>query len=191
MSQMAAMKMSRFLPPQKDSQHKNNDCGISLISPNTLYQKHSGSLKKFHVLIQFLFHRKSGTLLGPVFRRMTHIYSAGNERSANYIYIRQLLPAKTVQKSNTYVQSERCTSECSHCVGRPVLAAGTVDTRTYAKARQLLKLLKHIAAAEKRKIFGRSASLRHRHCSLARLTDILCCCTLRGRHSRHCFVSRH
>ena len=45
-SQMAAMKM--FLP-KKTNSTRNNDafthCGISLISPNTLHQKHSGNLK--------------------------------------------------------------------------------------------------------------------------------------------------
>ena len=52
MSQMAAMKMSRFLQqPQQKKAHsaRHNDafthCGISLISPNTLHQKYSGSLK--------------------------------------------------------------------------------------------------------------------------------------------------
>ena len=53
MSQMAAMKMSRFLPKKAHSARNNDaftDCGISLISPNTLHQKYSGSLK-FHVLV--------------------------------------------------------------------------------------------------------------------------------------------
>ena len=43
-------EMSRFLP-QKAHSARNNDafthCGISLISPNTLQQKYSGSLKGF------------------------------------------------------------------------------------------------------------------------------------------------
>ena len=72
MSQMAAMKMSWFLPKKAHST-RNNDafthCGISLISPNILHQKYSGSLKSL-----IWFHRDSGTLFGPVFRRMTHIY---------------------------------------------------------------------------------------------------------------------
>jgi len=50
MSQMAAMKMSDFYQKRLTVQ-KNNDvftyCGISLISPNTLHQKYSGSLKSF------------------------------------------------------------------------------------------------------------------------------------------------
>ena len=50
MSQMAAMKMSDFYPKKAHST-RNNDaftyCGISLISPNTLHQKYSGSLKSF------------------------------------------------------------------------------------------------------------------------------------------------
>ena len=50
MSQMAAMKMSRFLP-KKSHSTRNSDafthCGISLISPNILHQKYSGSLKRF------------------------------------------------------------------------------------------------------------------------------------------------
>ena len=66
MSQMAAMKMWFFY--QKRHTTRNNDacthCGISLISPNTLHQKHSGRLKSFSVLVQFLFHLESGTLFG-------------------------------------------------------------------------------------------------------------------------------
>ena len=50
MSQMAAMKMLRYLPKKAHSE-RNNDafthCGISIISPNTLHQKYSGSLKSF------------------------------------------------------------------------------------------------------------------------------------------------
>ena len=50
MSQMVAMKMLQFLP-KKPHSARNNDafthCGISLISPNTLHQKYSGSLKSF------------------------------------------------------------------------------------------------------------------------------------------------
>ena len=42
--------------------------GISLIYPNTLHQKHSGRLKSFSVLVQFLFHQESGTLFGLSFR---------------------------------------------------------------------------------------------------------------------------
>ena len=38
------------------------------------HQKHSGRLKSFSVLVQFLFHQESGTLFGLVFGRMTHIY---------------------------------------------------------------------------------------------------------------------
>ena len=49
-SQRTAMKMSWFLPKRAHSA-RNNDafthCGISLISPNTLHQKYSGSLKSF------------------------------------------------------------------------------------------------------------------------------------------------
>ena len=39
------------------------------------HQKHSGRLKSFSVLVQFLFHLESGTLFGLVFGRMTHIYT--------------------------------------------------------------------------------------------------------------------
>ena len=67
MSQMAAMKMWFLQKKKKKKTHstRNNDafthCGISLTSPNTLHQKHSGSLKSFRVLVQFLFHRESGS----------------------------------------------------------------------------------------------------------------------------------
>ena len=78
MSQMAAMKMSRFLPPRKAHSAKNNDafthCGISLISPNTLHQKYSGSLKISCFSLIFYTIGEGGTLFGPVFWRMTHIY---------------------------------------------------------------------------------------------------------------------
>ena len=74
MSRKAAMKISQFLP-QKTHSTRNNDafthCGIYLISPNTLHRKYSG-LKSF--MFYFLFHWESGTLFGPVFRRMTQIY---------------------------------------------------------------------------------------------------------------------
>ena len=50
MSQMAAMKMMRFLQKKAHST-RNNDafthCGISIISSNTLHQKYSSSLKSF------------------------------------------------------------------------------------------------------------------------------------------------
>ena len=53
MSQMAAMKISQFLPRNAHST-RNNDafthCGISLISPNTLHRKCSSSLKSFMFL---------------------------------------------------------------------------------------------------------------------------------------------
>ena len=58
---MAAMKMSQFLPKKAHSA-RNNDafthCGISLISPNTLHQKYSGSLKKIMFWFNFYFIRK-------------------------------------------------------------------------------------------------------------------------------------
>ena len=57
MSQMAAMQMSRFLP-KKAHGARNNDafthCGISFISPNTLHQKYSGSLKSFMFNFNFI-----------------------------------------------------------------------------------------------------------------------------------------
>ena len=59
MPQMVAMKILRFLQ-KKDHSARNNDafthCGISLISPNTLRQKYSGSLKSF--MFYFYFIRK-------------------------------------------------------------------------------------------------------------------------------------
>ena len=70
MSQVAAMKVSRFLP-KKTHNTRNNDaftlCGISLISPNTLHLKHSGG---FNVLAQLLFH-----FFGLVFRTENDTYT--------------------------------------------------------------------------------------------------------------------
>ena len=58
MSQMAAMKMSWFLQKKAHSA-RNNDaftyCGISLISPNTLHQQYSGTLKSFMFYFNFGF----------------------------------------------------------------------------------------------------------------------------------------
>ena len=69
MSQLAAKKDT----PQE----------TTMLSPNVAFplflqthQKHSGGLKNFSVLVQFLFHQKSGTLFGLVFGRMTHIPSS-------------------------------------------------------------------------------------------------------------------
>ena len=57
MSQMTAMKMSRFLPKRICST-RNNDafthCGISLTSPNTLQQKYSSTLKSFMFFCLFV-----------------------------------------------------------------------------------------------------------------------------------------
>ena len=50
--------MSRFFKPKKAHSARNNDafthCGISLISPNTLHQKYSGSLKHFMFSLIFI-----------------------------------------------------------------------------------------------------------------------------------------
>ncbi len=67
MSQTAAMKAVSRLLPKKSNSTRNNDafthCGISLISPNTLHQKHSRKVSGFSS-----FHRDGGTLFGPVYR---------------------------------------------------------------------------------------------------------------------------
>ena len=58
MSQMTAMKMSRFLP-EKTQSTKNNDafthCGISDISLTPLRLKYSGSLKSLFYFTFFFF----------------------------------------------------------------------------------------------------------------------------------------
>ena len=66
MSQTVAMKMSRFLPKKAHST-RNNDAfthyGISLIFPNTLHQKYSGSLNSFMFYFNFYFIGKAAPSL--------------------------------------------------------------------------------------------------------------------------------
>ena len=77
---MAAMKMLDFYNNNNNNKKahsaRNNDafnyCGISLISPNTLHQKYSGSLETSR--FNFYFIGKAAPSLVQFFRRMIHLY---------------------------------------------------------------------------------------------------------------------
>ena len=100
------MKMSRFLPKKAHST-RNNDafthCGISFISPNTLHQKYSGSLKLSCFRLIFISSGKRHSLWSSFQENDPYIYIhiygwgwgvEGGERLYTYRY--------TVATSMTY-----------------------------------------------------------------------------------------